>query len=144
MTNSMHKKPADGERLAAAARGFIGTPFRLYGRRPSSGLDCVGLVHASMMAIGRTPPFVRGYRLKNISVDPWVQHAGRCGLIRICEAPAAGDVLMINSGAAQFHLMIAENQKTVIHAHAGLRRVVRQRMDATTSDFVAQWRLGPT
>ncbi len=34
--------------LAAAALNLIGTPFRLHGRDPATGLDCVGLVAEAM------------------------------------------------------------------------------------------------
>ncbi len=32
-----------GEQIVAAARGYVGTPFKLYGR-DKNGIDCLGLI----------------------------------------------------------------------------------------------------
>ena len=39
---------ATGEALATAAEQLIGIPFRLHGRNPETGLDCVGVVAAAV------------------------------------------------------------------------------------------------
>ena len=39
-----------GAALAAAAESLVGTRFRLHGRDPDTGLDCVGLLAASLAA----------------------------------------------------------------------------------------------
>ncbi|MGB3625580.1 MAG: hypothetical protein WA989_07125, partial [Henriciella sp.] len=56
---------ADHVAFAGAARALIGTPFRLHGRDPASGIDCVGLVHCALLAIGRRPPPLPHYTLRN-------------------------------------------------------------------------------
>jgi cell wall-associated NlpC family hydrolase len=42
--------------LATAAETLVGSRFRLHGRDPETGLDCVGVVAAAMAAIGQSPP----------------------------------------------------------------------------------------
>ena len=42
-----------GNALAHAAEGFVGASFRLHGRDPIIGLDCVGLVLLAMAEIGQ-------------------------------------------------------------------------------------------
>ena len=132
----------DGERLAQAAAKLIGVKFRLYGRDPDIGLDCLGLVAACLTAIGRVPALPRGYRLRNTSVDQWLGFAALSDLRPIIGPLLSGDLLVTSPGPAQNHLLIIEHPDTVIHAHAGLGRVVRQSLDPTTT-FLHRWRLGP-
>ena len=42
-----------GEALACAAESYIGARFRLHGRDPVTGFDCLGLVLVAMRDIGR-------------------------------------------------------------------------------------------
>jgi hypothetical protein len=58
--------------LAAAALNLIGTPFRLHGRDPARGLDCVGLVAEAMRRAGFHPVPPGGYGLRALSVDALV------------------------------------------------------------------------
>ncbi len=129
-----------GERLAIAATGFLGAPFRLHGHDPETGLDCVGLVAASIAAIGRSAIMPRGYGLRNTTIAQWLDHARLSGFEEASGPIIAGDILLTCSGPAQHHLMIAETAKTIIHAHAGLRRVVRQPLESGLQ-LSAQWRL---
>jgi len=126
--------------LAAAALVFLGTPFRLHGRQPETGLDCVGLVSASLSAVGYRPITPSGYSLRNLSIDHWLSNAELSGLIRAPGAIRAGDVLLIVLDHGQFHLMIATGKDHVVHAHAGLRRVVLQPRDRNAR-IGAKWRL---
>jgi len=134
----------DADRFAAAAEAMVGAPFRLHGRAPESGLDCVGLVHASLKTIGRTASAPRGYQLRNLAISDWLGHAERCGFYPI-DASALGtvvrgDLLLVMPSPVQHHLMIAVDSITVIHAHAGLRCVVRQSL-ADQGALLAHWRL---
>jgi len=131
----------DGEQLAQAAAELIGVRFRLYGRDPKTGLDCVGLVAGCLAAIGRKPTIPCTYRLRNTAVDQWLDFAERSGLRPVTNGLQPGDVLLTTPGPAQNHLLIVGNNKTVIHAHAGLRRVVRQSLDSIGKPLV-RWRLG--
>ena len=129
-----------GDALAEAALGLVGCPFRLYGREPDTGLDCVGLVSAALAASGAQPVVPTGYGLRNLSVDLWLPLAERSGLEPSSGLLCAGDVLLIALPHCQHHLVIAADAVSVIHAHAGLRRVVRQPLDPDWR-ICAQWRV---
>lgn len=129
-----------GEALAKAAAGFIGAPFRLHGRSPAAGLDCIGLVVVSLEAIGLPANPPTGYAIRNRAVEQWLSHAASSGLVHAAGPIRAGDILLTRPGPAQHHLMIAENALSAIHAHAGLRRVVRQPLSQDI-EIAAHWRL---
>lgn len=132
-----------GQALAQAASQFIGTPFKLYGRDPRFGLDCVGLVCASLAAIGRPFEYPRGYKMRNIAIDHWLPITSKLGLEPTQGTERAGDILLVQPGPAQHHLMIVETPGSVIHAHAGLRRVVRQPLEMPRTRLI-HWRLSST
>lgn len=134
---------AGPEAFARAAESFIGTRFRLHGRDPASGLDCIGLVAASLAAVGRQPAPPQGYALRNLSIQRWLGHAMRSGLVGADGPIARGDVLLVQPSPVQHHLLIASDPAHVVHAHASLRRVVRQPL-APGTIISAHWRLAPT
>ena len=129
-----------GDALADAALALVGRPFRLHGRDPVTGLDCVGLVAAALAATGRRPAALTGYGLRNIGVDQWLPLASQSGLEHASAPVCAGDVMLFALGFAQHHLVIAADASNVIHAHAGLRRVVRQPRDPAWH-ICAMWRI---
>lgn len=133
---------AVGEALADAAAALIGTRFRLHGRDPATGLDCVGLVHASLAAIGGAPVAPAAYTLRNLSVAPLIAFASRSGLVAATGPTRRGDVILLDLGWCQHHLGIADGPQAMIHAHAGLRRVVRQPLTGS-APIVRSWRLVP-
>lgn len=108
-----------GAALAASAERLISTPFRLHGRDPASGLDCLGLLAA---ALGK--PIPPDYRLRNRDIAAMLALAPRLGLAEVSGAILPGDVLLLEPGPLQHHLAIAGTANRFIHAHAGLRRVV--------------------
>jgi len=99
-----------------AARALIGVPFRLHGRDPATGLDCVGVVAC---VLGVVPT---GYRMRQASVAPIIAGLEAAGLVRVAE-PEPGDVVLVQAGPAQFHLGVMTSGGFV-HACALLRRVV--------------------
>lgn len=129
-----------GEQLARAATHLLGAPFRLHGRDPRVGLDCVGLLLASLQAIGIQAEYPRGYALRNRSIDRWIAYAPLWSLADASGPILAGDVLISSPGPNQHHVMIAVKPRTVIHAHAGLRRVVREPLKPDQV-FNAHWRV---
>lgn len=129
-----------GQRFADAAHSFLGVPFRLHGRCSIIGLDCVGLVHVSLAAIGRASKPPEGYRLRNLNPERWYKFAEASGLKRTVGKPFIGDILLISPGPSQQHLIIVDSGSNAIHAHAGLGRVVRQPMEFQTAP-IAHWRL---
>ena len=131
-----------GTALAKAATDFVGCPFRLHGREPATGLDCVGLVVAALAATGASPHAPTGYSLRNLSVDHWLPFVASSGLLPSPGLIRAGDVLLISLKHCQHHLAIAANGTNVIHAHAGLRKVVVQPLESTWR-VCAKWRAAP-
>ena len=110
--------------FAAAAEALVGTPFRLHGRNPETGLDCVGLVGAALTASGRRVRYPFGYRLRNATIHRWLGFAKANGLLPVEGPVLPGDVLLTQPGPAQYHLIVAIAGDRVVHAHAGRNRVV--------------------
>ena len=128
------------DRLARAAAALIGTPFRLHGRDPATGLDCIGLLAAAMACAGRPIALPTGYPLRLRDLAQWLPQPATLGFAEARGALRAGDVVMLQPGTAQFHLAIADRTLGWVHAHAGLRRVVR---DAAlpAGTIAIHWRL---
>ena len=100
-------------------RDLIGTPFRLHGRDPATGLDCVG-VAALVFGVSDVP---RGYSVRTadgLSVAGLIDAAG---LTRVRREARAGDLVLLKSGPAQCHLVVMTDAGFV-HADAGVGRVV--------------------
>ncbi|WP_327753423.1 peptidoglycan endopeptidase [Sphingobium sp. SJ10-10] len=103
--------------IAASARALVGVRFRLHGRTPERGLDCVGL---AALVLGRVAP--QGYGLRSgdeRQAADWLRAAG----LRRVEAARSGDLALVRPGPLQLHLMIVVPGGHV-HAHAGVGRVV--------------------
>lgn len=113
-----------GAALADAAKALVGTRFRLHGRSPEHGVDCIGLLAAALDAIGRPAPLPTGYALRARALPALEGFAAACGFVETEEALLPGDVLMFRIGPCQHHLAIAAGGGRFVHAHAGLRRVV--------------------
>lgn len=124
----MSPMPRDFDRAGflREAEALVGTRFRLHGRHAATGLDCIGLVALALARSGGPELAPAGYRLRNTDIAPWLAFAGTAGLETVEGAAEPGDVLLLLVGPAQHHLVIAGDADTIIHAHAGLRRVVRQ------------------
>lgn len=115
-----------GAALASAAEALAGCRFRLHGRLPATGLDCVGVLAAALAAIGRAAPLPRAYSLRMRAVGNLDAIVAACGLVAATDRVQPGDVLLVRAGPCQFHLAIALAGDRFVHAHAGLRRVVVQ------------------
>jgi cell wall-associated NlpC family hydrolase len=133
---------ARAEAFAAAAAAMAGVPFRLRGRDPVSGVDCVGLVAVALSQCGQRVCPPEGYALRMGDVGRWLSFAARNGFVAVDRqaAPQAGDLLLLQVSAVQPHLAIAMGSKGFVHAHAGLARVV---VEAGTPSWpvAARWRL---
>lgn len=128
-----------GRTLAEAAERLVGTPFRLHGRDPANGLDCVGLIGAALAAIGRPVRLPNGYRLRTTGVGHLLEQAEFAGFVETSGVPRPGGVLLMRPGPVQHHLGIAGTRGGFVHAHAGLRRVVLS--PALPWPVERQWRL---
>ncbi len=113
-----------GEAVASAAESLIGAPFRLHGRNPKTGIDCVG-VAISALARGANIQIDPGkYGLRNLDISAGCKAACSKRLSEPSDAVTPGDIVLTKTGPAAFHLLVAGFAERFIHSHAGLRRVV--------------------
>lgn len=126
-----------GTELARAASALVGVPFLLHGRDPRIGLDCVGVL---AVTLGETARLPNGYRMRGGDRDGAARLAATLGLEPAHGLPAAGDVLLLKPGPCQHHLAIALDAETIVHAHAGLRRVARTPLPVEWP-ILGHWRL---
>jgi cell wall-associated NlpC family hydrolase len=120
---------------------MVGVPFRAQGCDPATGVDCVGLVWAAYAAAG-----LRLVRPGDYPLRGWARARVDAALEAAGFVPAVGDardgdVALIAFAAGQFHLGLI-GRVSLVHAHAGLRRVVEAPFDAGTEDAVL-WRFCP-
>jgi cell wall-associated NlpC family hydrolase len=111
-----------GEYAWATALSLIGTPFRLHGRDPATGLDCVGLV-AAAYGVRAVPERYRLCGPELAVAEAWLR---ACGAVPVRDGAAVGDIIVLDMGSGgrrQMHLVL-HGPLGVVHAHAGLRRVV--------------------
>jgi hypothetical protein len=120
-----------GAELASAVEALVGTKFRLHGRDPATGLDCIGVLAAAM---GGGSSFPNHYALRARHLPDLSALAADFGFSPVQGSLAPGDVLMLRLGPCQFHLMIAVTHNRLVHAHAGLRRVI-------CSDALQDWQI---
>lgn len=131
-----------GSAFAAAAAALAGTPYRLHGRDPESGLDCVGLISVALERCGRPAAVPRGYRLRAMSVEPLLGFAAANDFSGILadQPRAPGDLLLVRPSPLQAHLVVAQGARGFVHAHAGLRRVVCEG-GGVPWPIIMRWRL---
>ncbi|MBA2920050.1 peptidoglycan endopeptidase [Sphingomonas sp. MAH-20] len=115
-----------------AAIALVGAKFRLHGRDPATGLDCVGVV---ARATGIEAP--SGYALRGGDAGRVSALIERAGLIPVSEA-VPGDVMLMRTGPAQLHLAI-RTARGLVHADAALRRVV-ERPGRPDWEILGLWR----
>ncbi len=108
--------------FADAVEALVGATFRLGGRQPATGIDCVGLVACALG--GAEAP--TGYALRNTDVARHLAFVARAGFGPARGALERGDLVLVRPGPAQHHLLVAVGPAAFVHAHAALRRVVRQ------------------
>lgn len=113
-----------GSELAEAATRFVGTKFRLHGRDPRTGVDCIGLLLCALRAVGVEASGPDGYALRNLAVDQHLDCVEGMQLSAVSGKCQTGDVLLFRLRAAQFHLGIVCSDGSLVHAHAGLGKVV--------------------
>lgn len=106
--------------LADAAMSLVGVRFRLHGRDPATGLDCVGVVAEAMRRAGIEPVVPEGYRLRAASVSGLLPFARANQFAPV--APETADVVLVMVNPVQPHLAVS-TRGGFIHAHAGIGRV---------------------
>lgn len=118
---------------------MVGARFRPQGNDPATGLDCVGLVWAAYAAAGRMLARPRDYPLRGWPRGRVEAALAAASFARAADAMRAGDVALIACPAGQFHLGLL-GPASMVHAHAGLRRVVETPLDDGLRGAV-RWRL---
>ncbi len=108
--------------IVAAATALLGVGFRLQGRSPDYGLDCIGLAALAARAGGFRGAIPADYALRSGDAATLVARFDASGLVR-SDTPAPGDLALFATGPAQVHLAVLV-PGGIIHADAGLRRVV--------------------
>ena len=121
-----------------AARGAIGVPFRLHGRSPENGLDCLGLAALAMRAAGYEGAVPSGYALRSGNAAQVRAAIATAGLME-AKAPRPGDLLLLQAGPGQLHFAI-DTGTGILHADAMLRRVV-ERPGAPPWPVIGRWRM---
>lgn len=126
------------EAAVTAARRAVGTPFRPQGRVVGLGLDCVGLalIAAAAARVRLPEPPCYGLAGDHRELLPAALAAAGCRPVR---SPRPGDLLVMAPARGQRHLAVVSD-RGVIHAHAGLGRVVEGPVDSEWA-VVGAWRL---
>ena len=104
--------------VADAAARLVGVRYRLHGRDPAHGLDCVGVVAC---ALGRSIPVPTGYALRGADAAGVIARIDT--ILSRARGAAPGDVVLMATGPGQLHLGVRVCGG-LVHADAGLRRVV--------------------
>lgn len=123
--------------IVAAARGCIGTRFRAHGRMPGLGLDCVGVVLVAAAALPLRLPVLPPYRMGGMPPD--IAAVFDAFGAREIDQALPGDVLVVAPASDQRHFGIV-TPLGLVHAHAGLGRVVEAPIDVDWQ-VVQAWRL---
>ena len=128
------------EKIVVAARRTVGAPFRLHGRDPVTGLDCIGLVVHALRSAGHRHAdglAPQGYSVRGGNIARFAEILCAAGLRKV-RKPRPGDLIVVQAGVAQFHMMIATDAGHV-HAHAGLGKVVEM-PGASPWPVLSRWR----
>lgn len=128
--------------LAHAAEGLVGTRFRLHGRHREHGLDCLGVVTASLREIGLPGDFPTDYAWRNTNAQRPADLAARWNFVRAQGVIQPGDVILLRMKAATLHFIIAVTHGAFVHAHAGLKKVLLTPL-MPEGQIVQHWRLDP-
>ena len=118
----MSPRPID-QRVVAAARRWLGTPYRHQGSRRGVGADCLGLLRGVWReVVGREPTAVPPYTCDWAEIDPGEPLLAAAARYLV---PATGIevgtviVFRWSPGAAAKHCAIATAPDRMIHAYAG-------------------------
>ncbi len=127
--------------FARAAAACVGARFRLQGRDPEIGLDCVGLIlwcaRQCELPVSHVPDYTLTSRAE--AMEPHLLLAGFRQLTDLRELP--GDVMIFQMPGGMSHVAVCSAQG-MIHADMRFRRVVEHRVDACWRErLIALWRL---
>ena len=126
-----------GARIAARAISHVGAPFRLHGRSMDGGFDCIGLAADALLHVGSAVVIPSDYSLRGQFESQLFAFFGQATFQMVSSAKP-GHFLAVRAAPRQLHLMIA-TESGVVHAHAGLRRVVLTPLPPPWP-VIGQWR----
>ena len=127
-----------GAAIVAAVRACVGTRFRAQGRVPGLGLDCVGVVLVAAAASGMGRVVAPAYALGGDHADRIETFLAAAGCTAVPQ-PMDGDILVVVPAPGQRHLAVV-TPGGVVHAHAGIGRVVEGPIDGEWT-IIGAWRL---
>ena len=123
--------------IVAHARACVGTRFRAQGRVIGTGLDCIGVALLAAAAAGvlfDVPLYALGG-----DREPQLE-AGLAGQgCVLVDLPEPGDIVVAAPAPGHRHLGVV-TPAGIVHAHAGLGRVVEGPLDPGWA-IVGAWRL---
>lgn len=111
--------------MSARAIGNVGVPFRLHGRTPQSGMDCIGLLADALSSAGFAGAIPADYGLRG-RFDQQARtffETDKFEAVDGAKSRLPGDFALVAIAPWQLHFIIYVSSGFV-HAHAGLRRVV--------------------
>jgi len=114
------------DRILAAARTWLGTPYHHRARVRGAGVDCLMLIVEAYTATGLLPPDLR---VPDYPPDIMYHRADTRYLDAVLDycdevdAPQPGDIALFWFGKAWAHGAIVAAWPVVIHAYAPLKRV---------------------
>jgi cell wall-associated NlpC family hydrolase len=116
------------EKFAQAAEACLGARFRLQGRDPATGLDCVGLIVWCAQQCGLTVSHQPAYTLTSRpdALLHELEAAGFCLQDKL--VPVLGDVIVFCMDNQLHHVAVA-TRAGMTHADMRFRRVVSHRID---------------
>lgn len=106
--------------VLARAKTLVGTPFRLQGRDPGHGIDCVGLVVLAC-AINDAPR--PDYRRRGEHFACFIERSAPWLRRVSSKAARVGDIVLLHCGTRSWHVGIF-TQDGLIHADPSAGRVV--------------------
>lgn len=114
--------------FAAAAERLCGTRWRHHGRDPAKGLDCGGLLVASMAAVGLTATDSLDYDARMPPPEMLWSLCRQNGVEQLWSDRGAGRVGLCSwpGSPAPRHLVVMLGGQRIVHVHADARKVVVQ------------------
>jgi cell wall-associated NlpC family hydrolase len=113
-----------GRQIAQRADELVGCPFKLHGRNPDVGIDCVGVVAAALAKHCGTLVIPHDYAMRGDYMERISSIFDRdCFGSIVGGTVQSGDVILCRPACGQLHFAVIATGGAV-HAHAGLRRVV--------------------
>jgi len=124
MGSADHAGQPPGQLMADRALALCGTRFRLHGRDPQYGLDCIGLIDQCLRYAGIEASIPTGYAIRFVRQDIIEEAIDRAGLHRLTAGSPEqdGDLVLVRPSPIQYHFLV-QVPGGFVHADAGQRAV---------------------